>query len=128
MTVRVLVVEDERAIQLALGGLLRKEGYAVATAEDAASAIATLRAEPFDLVVTDLSLGRGGTGMDVLRASKEQNPDAPVLVITAHGSERVAVEAMKAGAEDYVPKPFDNDELRLIVARALEPLVHAPFR
>jgi DNA-binding NtrC family response regulator len=120
VSARILVVEDERAIQLAIGGLLRKQGYEVTAAEDGGAAIAALGSDRFDLVLTDLSLGRGPTGMDVLRAAKEAHPDVPVVMITAHGSERVAVEAMKAGAEDYVPKPFDNDELRLVIARALE--------
>jgi DNA-binding NtrC family response regulator len=71
-------------------------------------------------VLTDLALGRGASGMDVLRASKEIRPETVVVMITAHGSERIGVEAMKAGAEDYVPKPFDNDEIRLVVQRALD--------
>jgi DNA-binding NtrC family response regulator len=120
VSARILVVEDERAIQLAIGGLLRKLGHEAVSAENGATAITRLRAEAFDLVITDLSLGDGPSGLDVLRASKEAHPEAPVIMITAHGSERVAVEAMKTGAEDYVPKPFDNDELRLIVTRALE--------
>jgi len=74
----------------------------------------------FDLVLTDLALGRGPDGMDVLRATKELRPECAVVMITAHGSEAIAVEAMKSGAEDYVPKPFDNDEIRLVTQRALE--------
>ncbi len=126
MNARILVVEDERAIQLALGGLLRKLGHDVVSAESGAAALRMLTmlttptAEAFDMVITDLSLGDGPSGMDVLRAAKEAHPEVPVLMITAHGSERVAVEAMKLGAEDYVPKPFDNDEIRLIVGRALD--------
>jgi DNA-binding NtrC family response regulator len=117
---RILVVEDERAIQLALSGLLRREGYDVACAGDGADAIAQLREVPVDLVLTDLALGDGPSGMDVLRASKEIRPEAPVIMITAHGSEQIAVDAMKGGAEDYVPKPFNNDEIRVVVARGLE--------
>ena len=120
MTARILVVEDEPGIQLALGGLLRRQGHEVEQAESGASALAKLKAGTFDLVLTDLALGDGVSGMDVLRASKEARPETPVVMITAHGSEKVAVAAMKAGAEDYVPKPFDNDEMRLVVARALE--------
>jgi DNA-binding NtrC family response regulator len=71
-------------------------------------------------VITDLALGRGRSGMDVLRAAKQERPETGVVMITAHGSEKIAVEAMKAGADDYVPKPFDNDELRVVVARSLE--------
>ena len=113
---RILVVEDESAIRLALSGLLKKDGYEVAIAASAEAALALLASETFDLVLTDLTLGDGKSGLDVLAAS----PDAPVVVITAHGSEKVAVAAMKAGAADYIPKPFDNDELRLVVARLLD--------
>jgi DNA-binding NtrC family response regulator len=120
MTARILVVEDEKAIGLALSGLLRKVGYDVVVISTAESAIAALEADNFDLVLTDLSLGRGQTGMDVLACAKRTRREMPVVMITAHGSEKVAVEAIKAGAEDYVPKPFDNDEIRLVVSRALD--------
>ena len=120
MTSKILVVEDEHAIRLALKGLLRREGHEVSLAEDGDVAVEMLRAEVFDLVITDLALGRGKSGMDVLRAAKEERPETGVVMITAHGSEKIAVEAMKAGADDYVPKPFDNDELRVVVARSLE--------
>jgi DNA-binding NtrC family response regulator len=119
VTPRILVVEDERAIQLALSGLLRRQGYEVDVAGSGDAAIAALADGAFDLVLTDLALGRGPDGMDVLRAAKERRPECAVVMITAHGSEAIAVEAMKAGAEDYVPKPFDNDEIRLVVQRAL---------
>jgi DNA-binding NtrC family response regulator len=120
MNARILLVEDEKAIQLALSGLLRREGYEVDIVGSGDEAIAALRSSAFDLVLTDLALGRGPSGMDVLRTTKELRPETVVVMITAHGSERVAVEAMKGGAEDYVPKPFDNDEIRLVVERALE--------
>ncbi len=120
MKQRLLVVEDERGIQLALSGLLRKEGYDVAVSGSGDDAVVRVREEPFDLVLTDLSLGRGADGMAVLQASKAARPETPVVMITAHGNEKVAVEAMKAGADDYVPKPFDNDEIRVVVRRALE--------
>jgi DNA-binding NtrC family response regulator len=116
----VLIVEDEAAIRLALTGLLRREGYEVEQAESGDAALARLAADAVDLVLTDLALGAGPSGMDVLRAAKELQPETPVVMITAHGSEKIAVEAMKAGACDYVPKPFDNDEIRLVLRRALE--------
>jgi two-component system response regulator AtoC len=117
---RILIVEDEAAIRLALSGLLRREGYEAVQAESGAKALEALRSQPFDLVITDLALGEGLSGMDLLREAARLQPGLPVVMITAHGSEKVAVEAMKLGAADYVPKPFDNDEIRLVVKRALE--------
>jgi DNA-binding NtrC family response regulator len=120
MKERILIVEDERAIQLALSSLMRKEGYEVESASRAQEALSALQERSFDLVITDLALGSGPSGMDVLAASKAAQPETPVVLITAHGSEKIAVAAMKAGAEDYVAKPFDNDEIRVLVRRALE--------
>ena len=115
---RILVVDDERAIRVALRGLLTKEGHEVEEAGTGEDAIAAIAAGRFDLVLTDLALG-DVDGIAVMRASKAARPEVPVVLITAHGSEKVAVSAMKAGADDYVPKPFDNDELRLVIAREL---------
>ncbi len=117
---RILVVEDEAGIRLALTGLLRREGYEVVQCERGDDALARLDAEAFDFVLTDLALGEGPSGLDVLRFTKQRQPETPVAMITAHGNEKIAVEAMKLGADDYVPKPFDNDEIRLVVRRALE--------
>jgi len=117
---RVLIVEDEAGIRLALSGLLRREGYEVAQASDGREAESMLRGGAYDLVLTDLALGSGPSGLDVLRCARETAPECPVVMITAHGNEKIAVEAMRLGAEDYVPKPFDNDEIRLVVRRALE--------
>ena len=120
MKPRILIVEDEKGIQLALRGLLRRDGYEVELADDGEMAQRKLADTTYDLILTDLSLGRGPTGMDVLRASKQHRAETAVVMITAHGSEKIAVEAMQEGAEDYVPKPFDNEELRVVVSRALE--------
>jgi DNA-binding NtrC family response regulator len=117
---KLLVVEDEAAMRLALSGLLKKEGHEVVLAASAKEALDAIETHTFDLVLTDLNLGRGGSGLDVLAASRRAREEAPVIVITAHGSERAAVEAMQKGASHYVPKPFDNDELRLVIARELE--------
>jgi DNA-binding NtrC family response regulator len=120
MKPRVLIVEDERAIQLALRGLLTKDGYDVTVAGSGQAALVEIAEGVFDLVLTDLALGNGPDGLAVLRSSKQARPETPVVLLTAHGNERVAVEAMKAGADDYLPKPFDNDELRLVLRRALD--------
>ena len=120
MKPRILIVEDENAIRVALRGLLTREGYEVELAETGEQAIEMLTQQVYDLVLTDLALGRGASGMDVLKASKDVRSETAVVMITAHGSEKIAVEAMKAGAEDYVPKPFDNDEIRVVVRRSVE--------
>src|SRR5262249_31983701 len=111
---RILIVEDEKAIQLALRGLLRRDGYDVDLADTGEDAVRKLGEVQYDLVLTDLALGRGLSGMDVLRASKDARPETAVVMITAHGNEKVAVEAMKQGAEDYLPKPFHNAKLRML--------------
>ncbi len=120
MSPRILIVEDEAAIRLALSGLLKREGYEVDQADSGDAAVARLESETWDFVLTDLALGKGKNGMDVLRTTKQRQPETPVVMITAHGNENIAVEAMKLGADDYVPKPFDNDEIRLVVKRCLE--------
>lgn len=117
---RILVCEDERAIQIALASLLQKRGFEVAVVSTADAAIARIGAERFDLVLTDLALGKGKSGLDVLARVREIERDVPVVLITAHGSEKTAVAAMKGGAADYLPKPFDNDELLLIIERVLQ--------
>jgi len=120
MTARILIVEDERGIQIALAALLKRESYEVTVASSGDEAIRLIDDTDFDLVLTDLALGKGKSGMDVLEKVRKSRAESPVVMITAHGNERVAVEAMQAGAADYVPKPFDNDQLRLVVRRALE--------
>ena len=106
MKPRILIVEDEKAIQIALRGLLRRDGYEVELADDGEMALRKLADETYDLILTDLSLGRGPSGMDVLRTSKERCAETAVVMMTAYGSEKIAVEAMQQGAEDYVPKPL----------------------
>ena len=71
------------------------------------------------MIITDLSM-KGMSGLDLLRAVRQIDPACAVLMITAYGTQRIAVEAMKAGAEDYLPKPFDNDELRIKVRNVME--------
>jgi DNA-binding NtrC family response regulator len=116
---RVLVVDDEKAMVLAIRGLLRKEGYHVETASSAEEALPLVETGDFHVMITDLSLG-GMTGLELLEHARRADPDLSVVMITAYGSEKVAVEAMKRGACDYLPKPFDNDELRVIVHKVME--------
>jgi DNA-binding NtrC family response regulator len=116
---RVLVVDDEKAMVLALKGLLSKEGYQVETAGSGEEALRRLETGNFHVVITDLSMDGVG-GMQVLERGRAIDPDLAVIMITAYGSEKIAVQAMKLGAADYLPKPFDNDELRVVVQRVME--------
>ena len=86
MKARILIVEDERAIRLALSGLLRREGYETDQAENGEEAILALGRDAYDLVLTDLALGSGVSGMDVLRTARERQSETPVVMITAHGN------------------------------------------
>src|ERR1041385_7012166 len=119
---RILVVDDEKAMVLALKGLLSKEGYQVETAGSGEEALRHIETGNFHVVITDLSMNGIG-GMQVLERARSIDPDVAVIMITAYGSEKIAVQAMKLGAVDYVPKPFDNDELRVVVRRVVEHVV-----
>jgi two-component system, NtrC family, response regulator PilR len=117
--IRVLVVDDEQSMRDLLAIMLRQAGYDVSVADGGEAAIEILKAESFDLVVTDLRM-RKVDGMSVLKAAKQLSPRTVVLVVTAYASTETAVEAMKLGAYDYVTKPFKLDELKVTVANALE--------
>ena len=116
---RVLVVDDDPGLRYTLSEILTGEGIEVEEAEDGLEALARFDASPFPLVVTDLRMPRLD-GLELTRRLAARTPPPRVVVITAHGSERQAVEAMKAGAWDYFRKPFENDELLAVVRRALE--------
>jgi DNA-binding NtrC family response regulator len=116
---RVLIVDDENAMRLALKALLAKEGYQVETAASGEEAMRRIQQGSFHAVITDLSMN-GVTGMQVLEHARRVDPDLAVIMITAYGSEKIAVQAMKLGAVDYLPKPFDNDEVRVVVRRVIE--------
>src|SRR2546423_9678209 len=115
----VLLVEDKESLRRVLRLTLESAGYSVAEAEDARAAAQALAREPFRLVLTDLRMPHG-SGLDVLRASKEANPDAPVVLMTAFGSIDEAVQAMKDGAHDFLQKPVASNHLLWLVERALE--------
>ncbi|MGH7181535.1 MAG: sigma-54-dependent transcriptional regulator [Nitrospiraceae bacterium] len=113
---RILVVDDEPLMRLSMGDALETIGHDVEAAASGTEGIEAIRQRPFDLVITDLRLP-GADGLMVLRATKEQSPSTEIVVITAHGSVETAVGAMKLGAFDYITKPFQMDELLLIVER-----------
>jgi DNA-binding NtrC family response regulator len=115
----VLIVEDEPKMARLLELNLSEEGYTAHTAPDAEAGLKVLRREKVDLVVTDLKLP-GMNGLEFLQAVKRANAATPVIVMTAYGTVETAVEAMKAGASDYVLKPFAIEELKLIIHKELD--------
>ncbi len=116
----VLVVDDETSIREFLEILLKRGGHTVRLARDAHEAIARFKEEPApELVLTDLRLPRG-SGMDVLHHVAKTSPRTQVVIMTAFATTETAVEAMKAGAYDYIIKPFKVDELNVVIDRALE--------
>jgi DNA-binding NtrC family response regulator len=116
---QILVVDDEINICRSVEKILSKIGLRVRTAVNGQDALRLLESEPFDVVLTDLKMSRLG-GMEVLRRAKELNPQMPVIVMTGYASVSSAVEVMKLGAVDYLPKPFTPDEIRAVVRQALE--------
>ena len=115
---RILVVDDERAVRSALRVNLGKAGYDVTVARDGQEALAVLGTAPPDIVLSDLRMPKLN-GMLLLEAVQAEHPDIPVVLMTGHGSVRDAVQAMRAGAADYIIKPVRKDELLVILERAL---------
>ena len=113
----VLLVDDEPGVLFTLSELLTERGHRVLTARSGNDALAKL--DDADTVVTDLSMP-GMDGLELMGQIVQRDPTLPVLLLTAHGSERVAVAAMKQGAYDYLAKPFDIDEVAVVIERALE--------
>ena len=119
MTIRVLIVEDEELIRWSLRQKFEARGYQVSEAEDGASAREALEKRTYDLVMLDYKLP-DMTGLEVLSQLREHDADTVVIMMTAYSSIESAVEAIKLGAFDYIPKPFQMDELLFTVDKALE--------
>src|SRR5258708_6204423 len=116
---RVLVIDDDASLRFTLEAVLSDAGLLVEACDGGTNGLAAFEARGADVVLTDMAMP-GMDGMQVLERMRANDPSVPVLMLTAHGSERVAVAAMKAGAFDYIPKPFDPDELVLAVRRGAE--------
>ena len=115
----ILVIDDEESMRDSCRQALLRDENRVEVAEDGAKGLAILEKESFDLVILDLKMP-GLSGMEVLKKIKEEDPEIVVVVITGYATVESAVEAMKAGAYDFIPKPFTPDSLRMISKRALE--------
>jgi DNA-binding NtrC family response regulator len=116
---RILIVDDEDGMRRLLSRVLTREGYDTVAVGSGAEALRLVASERFDLVVTDIKMPEMD-GLELLAELKEYEPSLLVIVITAYGTIENAVQALRSGAYDYIAKPFENDEIRLTVAKALE--------
>ncbi len=116
---RILVVDDEPGVLTTIQAILKMEGYDVQGATNGHDALSTVRAQAFDLILTDLRLG-SDDGLEMLAELRKLAPDTVAIVLTGYASLESAIEAMRQGAYDYLVKPTDVEELKLTVARALE--------
>ena len=119
MSARVLIVDDEARMAEVIAAALRRAGHQCETCAGGEAALAALEEHGADVVVTDWKMPHMD-GIELLRRLHARRPGLPVILVTAHGTVPSAVAAMREGAFDYVTKPFDNDELRATVGRALE--------
>ncbi len=119
MEIRILVVDDELSMREFLSILLEREGYLVDQAESAETAMSFLETNSYDLVVSDVKMP-GLDGISLLAGIKQTSPDTAVLMMTAFSTAEQAVEAMKLGAYDYIAKPFNVEEIKILVRNALE--------
>ena len=116
---RILIVDDEEIAVRNLSLVMSREGYAVTTALTGSAGLALIESQPFDLLLTDLRMEQVD-GMALLKASRKLHPDAEVIVITGYATTETAVAAMKQGAFHYITKPFHLDEVREVVAEAMD--------
>jgi DNA-binding NtrC family response regulator len=113
---RILVVDDEEIVRESLGGWLEKDGYSVSSAPDGRSAVERLKAEKWNVLLVDLKMP-GMDGLQVLEEARKLQPDAAAVIMTAYATVDTAVSAMKLGAFDYLVKPFDPEELSLMMQK-----------
>jgi len=116
---QILIVDNERSMREFLAIVLKKEGYPCATAEDGESALKLLEQDHFDLVLSDIKMPKLD-GIELLKALKTSSPETAVVMMTAFASTETAIEAMKEGAYDYLTKPFQIDEVKIIIQNVLE--------
>src|SRR5512139_1243749 len=116
---RILVVDDEMIVCESCKRILEEEGYEVEAALSGKEALEKMKAHPFDIVITDLKMP-GIDGMELLGIFHKEYPDSIIIMITGFSTVETAVEAMKLGAFDYIPKPFTPDEVTIVVKKAIE--------
>ena len=116
---KILIVDDELNMRLVLKAMLKKEGYEVVTAADGLEALRILREEKIAVIATDLKMPRLD-GMGLLDRIVQEDPALPVIILTAYGTVANAVDALKKGAFDYITKPFEQDELKTVILKAVK--------
>ena len=117
----ILIVDDERDIRELIGDILRDEGFSVRLAANADECMAAINAEAPSLMILDIWLKDSRMdGIDILKSVKRDNPDVPVVIISGHGNIEIAVAAIRQGAYDFIEKPFNIDQLMVVVSRAME--------
>jgi two-component system response regulator HydG len=119
MKEKILVVDDEQSHRTMLKAILTKEGYGISEADDGSSALRAVENESFDLILMDIRMS-DMDGIGALKEIKKISPSIPVIMMTAYASLKTAVEALKSGAYDYLTKPLDMEELKILVKKALE--------
>jgi two-component system nitrogen regulation response regulator NtrX len=117
----ILIVDDERDIRELISDILEDEGYATRLAGNSDDAMAAINAEPPALMILDIWLKDSRMdGIDILKTVKREYPDVPVVIISGHGNIEIAVAAIKQGAYDFIEKPFNIDQLLVVIRRAME--------
>ncbi len=117
----ILIVDDEKDIRELIADILKDEGYAVRMAGNSDDCMAQINADPPSLMILDIWLKDSRMdGIDILKSVKRDNPDIPVVIISGHGNIEIAVAAIKQGAYDFIEKPFNIDQLMVVVSRAME--------
>lgn len=117
----ILIVDDEKDIRELIGDILKDEGYAIRLAGNSDDCMAEINADPPHLMILDIWLKDSRMdGIDILKTVKRDNPDIPIIIISGHGNIEIAVAAIKQGAYDFIEKPFNIDQLMVVVSRAME--------
>ncbi len=117
--IKILIADDEESMRFFLSEMIKKEGYLFETAVDGGDALSKIKGSSFDIAILDLKMPKL-SGMELLSEIKKVSPETVVIIITAHGTRNIAMEAIEKGAYDYFTKPFDVNEMRIVIKRAVE--------
>jgi DNA-binding NtrC family response regulator len=118
MSGKILIIEDEETLRDSLKRVLLREGYEVAAVESTESALPLIARQYYDVIVTDIILP-GASGMEFLKTCRQKNPDLIVIIMTAYATIESAVEAIRAGAFEYIVKPVQHEEFKTMIKKAL---------